>query len=1345
MSKSRNSKAPLEEKIEKSCKDFVEHELKLFMDDPERTFHTFPSGLSKVERAFIHRRCQSIGLSTKSSGKEPNRILTISKNTSTMSAATLLNLSEEADSALNELIYQHGSYASINIANKNNISKQILNDSNFGRLSYGNLVNVPQIQPNNLLNFRKTLPSWNCRDEFLSHLENNQIVIVTSETGSGKTTQFPQFILEDFCSKNKPCRIICCQPRRISAVSVAERVAKERGEKVGQTVGYQIKLESSMGPKTSLIYCTNGVLLRTCMKGYKCLVNVTHVILDEIHERDKFSDFLMICLRECLHEYPNMKLILMSATMNISEFKSYFPTASIMTIPGKMYPVERHYLPEILQKIDYELYAPRTDEFSEDGSDAGACKMSSEYDEVLKNEMIAAIDECIAHGTEDTFAHVMQLILSESAWIDQQNSRGYTPLMAAIMYGQLELVEQLLCMGADISLKSCEGLSAADWAAYYNKWDVLELLSLMNAAKPNTIPNAAYSSELLDACDKIISRDAIDCNLIARIIFFIREKDPSGSVLVFLPGYEDILNCRDAITQHNSFNDNDFEIYILHSSMQIGNQAQVFNVIQGKQKLILSTNIAETSITIDDVVYVIDSGKMKEKTYDAISGISSLQTFWISKSNADQRRGRAGRTRPGECYCLYSKETYDSFLPYRTPEIVRVPLHELCLLTKLLCLQDMSIAEFLDKAMDRPSKRSVESAIASLISLGALDEDENLTALGSHMLQLSVEPHLGKMLIYSIVLKCLDPMLTIVASLTYKDPFILPINSEKKTLCNQRRHEFSGQSFSDHMILLKVFQEWQHARSNNKERLFCRQNFVSAASMEIIAGNRAQLLKQLRAAGFVPTRPSDAIQLLNVHAESWPMIKAAMSAGLYPNVAYVHENSLRTKTEKKVFIHNISCLKRLNLAGDKEADGLWILYEELIKMRLQSSIKFGTVVTPIMIALMCGQETKSFIENEHDPTTTFTIDDWITFEIPNTNLLKLRKMLDTIVLKKVLNPHTVPTSQENGILKGLLEILHVEDAKYGLKQPEGIGIPPKPISFDSVRAFRAGSQRVGNNDRAYVRGKGAIPKTRIRPQQEPMGRSDPAPTWRDFPASPYLPLKAMLRNEYSENNHAELFRKALMEMERKETENWRSNSSQDNCGTNFQHQEPSSSHQNNWRTRNQQDMPTPSTSCEYFNNNYRGVPRSPKKTEQFDNCITGDVQFFVVKPKTMKSIQISQAQGTWLFSPHMERKLINLPNKDANVVLFFSVQRSRAFQGVAQLKTLGRILYNTSHRVKWLSTYNVPYECTSNFINVINEKPVNACEDGQEIDHSTGYTMYQMFFDFSPQKSRVRAILGCRR
>ncbi|XP_075915439.1 3'-5' RNA helicase YTHDC2-like [Petromyzon marinus] len=224
-----------------------------------------------------------------------------------------------------------------------------------GRLNDG----IAQVPPprgrSELEAFRQTLPVAAFREQLLGTIAKSNILLVLGETGSGKTTQIPQYILDEGSRLGSPCRVICAQPRRISAVAAAERVAEERGEGVGQTVGYQIRLESKVSPKTLLTFCTNDVLLRTLMAGDSATSTVvTHIIVDEIHERDRFCDILLIKLRDILERQCNLRVVLMSAPLNVSLFSEYFGGCPVVRLPGRLFEVKRFFLEDILPTTGYK-------------------------------------------------------------------------------------------------------------------------------------------------------------------------------------------------------------------------------------------------------------------------------------------------------------------------------------------------------------------------------------------------------------------------------------------------------------------------------------------------------------------------------------------------------------------------------------------------------------------------------------------------------------------------------------------------------------------------------------------------------------------------------------------------------------------------------------------------------------------------------------------------------------------------------------------------------------------------------------------------------------------------------
>lgn len=292
--------------------------------------------------------------------------------------------------------------------------------------------------------------------------------------------------------------------------------------------------------------------------------------------------------------------------------------------------------------------------------------------------------------------------------------------------------------------------------------------------------------------------EVFNLDLIEQLLRYICKTDKAnGAVLVFVPGWEQISKLHSQMISSGSFPETKYLLIPLHSMMPTVNQRDVFErPPAGKRKIIISTNIAETSITIDDIVFVVDAGKIKLTNFDLKRNIESLDTEWVSLANATQRRGRAGRVQEGVCYHLFNKAREMTLERFKKPEILRKRLEEVVLQIKMLKLGNAG--EFLNRLMDPPSNLAVELAVKRLIQLNALDADENLTPLGFHLAHLPMDPQTGKMILMGAIFGCLDPILTVAASLSFKDGFYIPLGKEKAV--DRIRKGFSGDTKSDHLV-----------------------------------------------------------------------------------------------------------------------------------------------------------------------------------------------------------------------------------------------------------------------------------------------------------------------------------------------------------------------------------------------------------------------------------------------------------------------------------------------------------------------------------------------------------------
>ena len=446
-----------------------------------------------------------------------------------------------------------------------------------------------------------------------------------------------------------------------------------------------------------------------------------------------------------------------------------------------------------------------------------------------------------------------------------------------------------------------------------------------------------------------------------------------------------------------------------------------------------------------------------------------LKLTWISQCSAVQRKGRAGRTGPGVCLKLYSSARAASFCQRSVPEMLRTPLTELCLATKLLAPVNTSIAEFMATAPEPPSFAATRSAIQNLKVMEALDEWEDVTELGNHLLDLPIEPRLGKMVLYAVVLKCLDPILTITCCASYKDPFELNANGDGKRDFKLLLKSLAEGSKSDHMTLLRAFQGWQKAKSEGREKSFCHRHQVSSSTLEMVTGMRTQLLGQLRASGFVRAKGPGDIRELNRNSENWAVVKAALVAGAYPSLARYDrvKRVLQTKKENKVKLFQRSVVLDDIKAQTGSLDGLptdWLIYDELTKAGRLTMIKGVTAISPITVALFAGRnrlpETDTFKGNTYLAETSdsdeeeklhrcteslLKLDDWTVFRSDPSivqAVLKLRFKFSSILLRR-LNTCGKTHPDDDNIVQTVVNVLSVEEDALNIEQPRGIGQRPK--------------------------------------------------------------------------------------------------------------------------------------------------------------------------------------------------------------------------------------------------------------------------------------------------------------
>ncbi|KAB2085670.1 hypothetical protein ES319_A05G414700v1 [Gossypium barbadense] len=773
-----------------------------------------------------------------------------------------------------------------------------------------------------MMEFRKSLPAFKEKERLLQAIARNQVIVISGETGCGKTTQLPQYILESEIETGRGafCSIICTQPRRISAMAVAERVSAERGEPLGETVGYKVRLEGMKGKNTQLLFCTSGILLRRLLSD-RNLNGITHVFVDEIHERGMNEDFLLIVLKDLLPRRQDLRLILMSATLNAELFSNYFGGAPKIHIPGFTYPVRAHFLEDVLEFTGYKL---------------------------------TSFNQIDDYGQEKMWK--MQKQLAPRKRKNQITS----------------LVE-----------------------------DALNKSSFEN-----------YSSRARDSLACWMP-DCIGFNLIEAVLCHICRKERPGAVLVFMTGWEDISSLRDQLKAHPLLGDpNRVLLLTCHGSMATSEQKLIFEKPPPNiRKIVLATNMAEASITINDIVFVVDCGKAKETTYDALNNTPCLLPSWISQASARQRRGRAGRVQPGECYHLYPRCVYEAFSEYQLPELLRTPLNSLCLQIK--SLQVESIGGFLSAALQAPEPLAVQNAIDFLKMVGALDEKENLTNLGKFLAMLPVDPKLGKMLIMGAIFRCFDPVLTIVSGLSVRDPFLLP--QDKKDLAGTAKSRFSAKDYSDHMALVRAYEGWKDAEREGSAYEYCWRNFLSAQTLQAIHSLRKQFGYILREAGLV----DEDVAANNKLSHNQSLVRAVICSGLFPGIASVvhRETSMSFKTmdDGQVLLYANSVNARYQTIPYP-----WLVFGEKVKVNTVF-IRDSTGVSDSILMLFGGSLSRG-AEVGHLKMLQGYIDFFMDSTLAEC-YLKLKEELDRLIQKKLQDPSVDILQEGNYLMLAVQELV----------------------------------------------------------------------------------------------------------------------------------------------------------------------------------------------------------------------------------------------------------------------------------------------------------------------------------
>lgn len=631
-----------------------------------------------------------------------------------------------------------------------------------------------------ILKTRRDLPVHAQRQEFLEMLQKTQILVFVGETGSGKTTQIPQFVLYDDLPQMEGKMVACTQPRRVAAMSVAQRVAQEMDVTLGEEVGYSIRFEDMTSQKTILKYMTDGMLLREAMNDHN-LSRYSCIMLDEAHERTLATDILMGLLKEVVARRPDLKIIIMSATLDAQKFQKYFMNAPLLAVPGRTHPVEIFYTPE--PERDYVEAALRT---------------------VLQIHATEAEGDILLFLTgEEEIEDAVRKITLESDEMIREADAG--PLKCYPLYGSLPPHQQQ---------------------------KIFE-----DAPKP------------------------------------------------FKPGGRPGRKC------------------------------------------IVSTNIAETSLTIDGIVYVVDPGFSKQKVYNPRIRVESLLVSPISKASAQQRAGRAGRTRPGKCFRLYTEGAFKKELIDQSyPEILRSNLASTVLELKKLGIDDLVHFDL----MDPPAPETLMRALEELNYLACLDDEGELTQLGKLASEFPLDPALAVMLISSPEFYCSNEMLSLTALLSVPQVFVRPAAARKRA--DEMKDLFAHED-GDQLTMLNVYHAFKSPAAQENPKQWCHDHFLSYRALQQADNVRLQLKRIME---------REEIELVSTPFEDkkyYENIRRALVAGFFMQVAKKDTSGktyVTVKDNQSVLLHPSTVLGQ---------DSEWVMYNEFV-LTSKNYIRTVTAVKP---------------------------------------------------------------------------------------------------------------------------------------------------------------------------------------------------------------------------------------------------------------------------------------------------------------------------------------------------------------------------------------------------------------
>ncbi|XP_055388547.1 LOW QUALITY PROTEIN: probable pre-mRNA-splicing factor ATP-dependent RNA helicase mog-1 [Condylostylus longicornis] len=637
-----------------------------------------------------------------------------------------------------------------------------------------------------------TLPVWNCHSKILDFVGKNQVTMIIGETGSGKTTQIPQMLLADLNNrqqKGSPPVIAITQPRRVAAINLATRVLEEmkarraklsselattshrKNDSNQNTTSLEVKTRKQINfrfqfrasRQTQIKFLTDGMLLREAMLNPQ-LRRYSVIIIDEAHERSLRTDILLGILKTLLQTRPSLRIVVMSATLDYRAFTTFLGHGEVILVPGRQFPVatynsltsQEEYMEGLVSTL-LQLH------LSKDKGDILAFLPGQEEIELARNlveEKAKQLHKMEGRHsiTERTFDYTRNVEIVYGWTLEKKESNHKTESDTDVVHSNEELQQLLERFGSE-ELKMLRELRSS-------------LGALQNSFGGN--PDEEHVEGVIKSADDLESLLLQSVGSLCLPSLFDGNSHSNRRILC---GTNLCHQSRD--TEYLL----DLRVLPIYAALPVEQQQLVFQKSSpDSRRIILATNIAETSVTIPGVRYVVDSGLHKVKTYNPRSGVETLAVQTISRAMANQRSGRAGREGPGESYRLFTEQDYFRMDVQADPEIKRSNLSQVVLELKTLGIKDVLSFPFISK----PNTASLEKGLQLLTTIGAIDRSGDMTEFGKKIAALPVDPEFGKFLLDSYEFGCTAEVLTIVSILN-SDPIFSNISKRSEGRTSQQQ------------------------------------------------------------------------------------------------------------------------------------------------------------------------------------------------------------------------------------------------------------------------------------------------------------------------------------------------------------------------------------------------------------------------------------------------------------------------------------------------------------------------------------------------------------------------------